>query len=124
MADRADLDEIALALPEVVRGDGPSYAVLGKTFVWFREPHKDAVDAETGEPMDDVIVVHVGSPGDKEALVEADGPFFTTPHWNGYRAVLIRERHLGLVDRPELAELVTDAWRARAPKRLVREYDA
>ncbi len=59
---------------------------------------------------------------DKDALVQAEGPFFTTPHFNGYRAVLLRERDLARVTRDELEEVITDAWLARAPKRLAREF--
>ena len=72
--------------------------------------------------MEDVIAFHVGDLADKEALVQADGPFFTTPHWNGYRAVLLRERHLGQLSRRELEEVITDAWVARAPNRLAKDY--
>ena len=63
--------------------------------MFFRGPRKDAVDPDTGELMEDVVCFHVGDLADKEALVEGDGPFFTTPHFNGYRAVLLRERDLG-----------------------------
>jgi hypothetical protein len=108
----------------VVEGDGerPGYSVRGKTFVFFRSPRPDAVDAETGERMEDVICLHVPNLADKDALVEADGPFFTTPHFNGYRAVLLRERDLPRVTRAELAEVITDAWLARAPKRLATQF--
>jgi hypothetical protein len=119
-----DIRDIALALPEVVEEDGerPAYSIRGKTFVFFRSPRPDALDAQTGERMDDVICIHVPDLADKDALVEADGPFFTTPHFNGYRAVLLRERDLPRVTRAELEEVVTDAWLARAPKRLANQF--
>ena len=119
-----DIRAIALSLPEVVESDGerPAYSVRGKTFVFFRSPRPDAIDPDTGERMDDVICIHVPDLTDKEALVEAEGPFFTTPHFNGYRAVLLRERDLPQVTRDELEELITDAWLARAPKRLAAEF--
>jgi hypothetical protein len=119
-----DIRDIALSLPEVVEGDGerPGYSVRGKTFVFFRAPRPDAVDPDTGERMDDVICLHVPDLADKDALVQADGPFFTTPHFNGYRAVLLRERDLARVTRDELAEVITDAWLARAPKRLASQF--
>jgi len=119
-----DIRDIALSLPEVVEGDGerPDYSVRGKTFVFFRSPRPDAVDADTGERMDDVICLHVPDLADKDALVQADGPFFTTPHFNGYRAVLLRERDLPRVTRDELEEVITDAWLARAPKRLASQF--
>ena len=121
-----DLAAIALALPEVATrttwGDRPAYAVKGKNFVVFREPRPDALDPATGERMDDVVVITVPDESAKQALVQSDGPWFTTPHFNGYNAVLVRQRDLGAITRQELAEIVTDAWAARAPKRLVSEY--
>ena len=70
----------------------------------------------------DALVLRVADLGEKEALVQG-GPeaFFTTAHYDGYPMVLVR---LDAADPAELAELVEDAWRTRAPKRLVAEYDA
>ena len=121
----ADLDELALGLPEVVEGRSwgqRAFTVRGKSFVHFREPRPDAIDADTGERMDDVIVFMVPDQSDKDALVAGHGPWFTTAHFDGYNAVLLRERDLGSVTRAELAEVITDAWSARAPKRLVTEF--
>ena len=126
-AKLSDLGEIALGLPEVEEGTSwgnPAYTVRGKSFLHFREPRPDAIDADTGERMTDVIMFTVPDQADKDALVEADGPWFTTPHFNGYNAVLLRQRDLGKVSRAELAEVITDAWAARAPKRLVKEFFA
>lgn len=119
-----DIRDLALALPEVSETDGerPSYEVRGKTFVFFRPPRPDAVDVATGARLQDVICVSVPDLADKDALVEADGPWFTTPHFNGYKAVLLRERDIGQVTRRELEEIITDAWLARAPKRLAKEF--
>lgn len=115
-----------MSLPEVATrstwGDRPAYAVRGKNFVIFREPRPDAIDADTGERMDDVVVVMTPDQSAKEALVQDDGPWFTTPHFNGYNAVLLRQRDLGDITRGELEEVITDAWAARAPKRLAREH--
>jgi hypothetical protein len=124
-AKLSDLAEIALSLPEAAEGTSwgnPAYTVQGKSFLHFREPRPDAIDADTGERMTDVIMFTVPDQADKDALVEADGPWFTTPHFNGYNAVLLRQRDLGKVSRAELAEVITDAWAARAPKRLVKEF--
>jgi hypothetical protein len=62
----------------------------------------------------------VADVGVKEALV-ADDPavYFTTPHFNGYPAVLVR---LDEIEPAELEELLADAWLARAPKRLARQF--
>ena len=56
------------------------------------------------------------------AIVEADGRFFTIPHFSGYNAVLVRLSLIGEVTRDELEEVLTEAWRACAPKALVKEY--
>jgi hypothetical protein len=69
----------------------------------------------------DALVMRVVDLGEKEALLQGDpGTFFTTPHYDGYPAVLI---HLDRVDPVELAELIEDAWRLQAPKRVVAEYE-
>jgi hypothetical protein len=116
-----DVVMLATAMPDVVvSGDDarPGFAIGGKTFVFFRGPRKDAVDPETGERYEDVIAFHCESAADKEALVlDENTPFFTTPHWNGYNAVLLLGRHIGRLTRAELAEIIQDAWLARAPKR-------
>jgi hypothetical protein len=118
----ADLDEIALALPEVTRdpaeGGRPAYQVRGRTFAFARGPRKDAFDPETGELYDDVLAFTCTAE-DKEAMVgDEASPWFTTPHWNGYNAVLLLERDLPKVTVAELREVLTDAWLIKAPKRL------
>jgi hypothetical protein len=122
----ADLHDLATSLPQVEEagswGDRPAYTVGGKAFVVHRGPRKDAVDPETGELMDDVVMFRVPDDESKRALVESEGPWFTTPHFNGYRAVLLRLRDIGKVNRDELAEVVTDAWLAVAPQRLAKEF--
>ncbi|MCO8269455.1 MmcQ/YjbR family DNA-binding protein [Actinoplanes sp. TRM 88003] len=123
-----DIHELATAMPEVeVGGDAerPGFAVGGKTFVFFRGPRKDAFDPATGEPYTDVIVFYVESEAEKQALVQDEAtPFFTTPHWNGYLGVLLLARDIGRLSRAELAEIVQDAWLARAPKRKAAAWRA
>jgi hypothetical protein len=124
-----DVEQLALGLPEVTRDPAdpstpgrPAYQVRGKTFAFFRGPRKDAHDPATGEPYDDVMAFSCTAE-DKEALVgDADSPFFTTPHWNGYNAVLLLERDLGRITVDELREVITDAWLAKAPRRLATEF--
>jgi hypothetical protein len=122
-----DLDELALAMPEATKGfsrDGrPSYHVHGRMFVAHRTQRPDAVDAETGERLDDVLVFHVGDLDEKELLL-ADGRdiYFTTPHFDGYPAVLLRSHELRRLDRDGLRDLVVGAWLARAQKRLARAW--
>ena len=117
-----DVHELALALPHVTVVHGtagnPVYQVGGKSFVFFRTPRPDAVDAATGQRLPDVIVFWVDSEADKQALVQ-DGttPFFTTPHFDGHNSVLVQASRLGEITRQELTELVQDAWLARASAR-------
>ena len=93
----------------------------GKTFAFSACPRKDAVDRATGEPYDDVMAFSCTAE-DKEAMVsDPDSPFFTTPHWNGYNAVLLLERDVGEITVAELREVITDAWLAKAPKRLAAQ---
>jgi len=117
-----DLHAIAGALPGVTVEHGsngnPIYQVSRKSFIFFRTPRPDALDPETGERLTDVIVVWVESEFDKEALVQDPStPFFTTPHFDGHLSVLLRSSRIGELSRDELAEVVQDAWLARAPKR-------
>ncbi len=121
-----DLEELALALPEVskeVEDGRPTYKVGGKFFCFHRTRRPDALDPETGERLDDVLVFYVADLGVKEMLVgDSRGVYFTTPHWDGYRAVLVRIPSLAKLDREELRDLVEEAWLARAPKRLAKEW--
>jgi hypothetical protein len=117
-----DVHETAMSMPHVTVAGGsrrnPVYQVGGKSFVFFRNPRPDAVDPNSGERYDDVIVIWVESDDDKAALVQDPrSPFFTTDHFNGHRSVLVRASRLGEVTREELAELIQDAWLSRASDR-------
>jgi hypothetical protein len=123
----ADLDELALALPETtkdVSDDGrPSYLVNGRYFCFHRRPRPDAVDPETGERLEDVLVFRVDGPDVKELVLADDRDvFFTTPHWNGYPAVLVRIPDLARLDREELHDVLVDAWLTRAHKRVAKAW--
>jgi hypothetical protein len=121
----SDLGELALALPEtaeaVAWGDRPAYQVRGKSFVIYRDARPDALDAD-GERLTDVVVLSCSSPEEKAGLLASGSPWFTTAHFDGYNAVLVRLSELGGVTRDELAEVVQDAWLAKAPKRLAKEW--
>jgi hypothetical protein len=123
----ADLDALALSLPHFtkeVSADGcAEYYVHGKLFCCHRGPRKDAVDPETGERLDDVLMFRVADLGVKELLL-ADGRdvYFTTPHFDGYRAVLVRIPDLALIDRGELRDLIEEAWLTRAQKRVTKAW--
>jgi hypothetical protein len=113
-------------MPEATKEveDGrPTYRVHGKMFCFHRRRRPDAVDSETGELLEDVLAFRVADLGVKEMLVaDARGIYFTTPHWNGYAAVLVRIRDLDRLDREELRDLVEEAWLTRAQKRLAKEW--
>lgn len=114
-------------MPHVTVWPGPAtnkvYQVGGKSFVFFRTPRPDAVDPETGERYDDVIVLWVSSEIEKEALVcDHKSPFFTTPHFDGHLSVLLRGSHVGQLTRDELAEVVQDAWLSRASRTRARAW--
>ena len=126
MATLTDLDELALAMPEAekeMKNGRPRYLVHGKWFCFHRTPRPDAIDPETGERLDDVLVFMVDDLEVKDMLVaDARGVYFTTPHWKGYKAVLVRIRDLTKLDRDELRDLVAEAWLTRAKKRLAKEW--
>jgi hypothetical protein len=119
-----DVHELAAGMPHVtVEADGRVYQVGGKSFVFFRTPRPDAVDPDTGERYADVICFWVPSEADKQALVQdPTTPYFTTPHFDGHRSVLVRASRLGELSRQDLAELVEDAWLSRASKRRAEAY--
>ena len=134
-ATPADVDAICADLPGTwfgtSWGDVPTWLVphrvrdgadKGRGFVLYRKPHKTAIDPATGEPYDDLLVIRTANDDDKRALVEAEGPFFTIPHFRGYNAVLVQLSRLGEISRDELAEVIADAWRACAPRSLVKEH--
>jgi hypothetical protein len=112
-----DVHVIAASMPHVTCYDGRVYQVGGKSFVFFRTPRPDAVDPETGERYDDVIVLWVASEGEKQALLESGPPWFTTPHFDGHPSVLVRASHLDRLDVDEVREVVQDAWLAQASAR-------
>jgi hypothetical protein len=127
MATMADLDELALALPQTTKElseDGrPEYRVHGKLFCCQRGRRKDALDAVTGERLDDVLMFRVADLGVKELMLgDERGLFFTTPHFDGYPAVLLRIPSLVRIDREELHDLVAEAWLTRAQKRLASAW--
>jgi hypothetical protein len=124
MATFEDVARIALALPETAEGTSHgnrSWRVKDKGFVWQRPlrrgDYEALGDAAPDGPILGVRVEHLGA---KEALL-ADDPdvFFTTPHFDGYPAVLVQLERISLED---LTEVIVEAWLARAPKRLVKEY--
>ncbi|MCU1481156.1 MAG: hypothetical protein JWQ19_1942 [Subtercola sp.] len=132
-ATPADIALICDELPEVELGTSwggrPTYKVprgpKGKGFVIYRAPGKTAIDPSNGEPFTDLLVISVADEDAKLALVQDDRlPFFTIDHFSGYNAVLVQLSRLGEIDRDQLAEILAEAWAAKAPKKLVDEYFA
>src|SRR4029453_8553536 len=125
MATWDDVRRLALALPQTVEGSGRggmlSWSVKDKTFAWERPLRKGDLQAlGDAAPQGPILAARVPDLGAKEALL-ADNPdvYFTTPHFNGYPAVLVR---LERIAPPELEELLVEAWLSRAPKGLAPEY--
>jgi hypothetical protein len=112
MPNWEDVVAIGTRFPEVALGTSfgtPALRVRGKAMCRLRT-----------DP--DALVLRVSDLGEREALLQGQPEaFFSTPHYDGYPYVLVR---LAAVDEEELAELIEEAWRIRAPKRLVAEYEA
>ena len=127
MATMAHLDELALALPQTtkeVTDDGrPKYLANGKLFCFHRSRRPDAVDPQSGERLADVVMFRVADLDVKDLILADDrGIFFTTPHFNGYPAVLVRIPDLERLERDELEDLVVEAWLTRAHKRVAKAW--
>jgi hypothetical protein len=120
MADAGDVRRLALSLPyvEEIDSDGFDFRVGGKGFVWSYPERRP------GQPRlirTDVAVLFVGDEAEKQALLLGEpSVFFTTPGYDGWPLVMLR---LAEVDAERLAELITDAWRMRAPAALAAELD-
>ena len=104
---------IAMGLPgafeQASYGGNPSWRTKPRMFTWIKD------DPER-------LVVWVDSEEEKHAVISAEPTkFSTTPHYDGHPIVLV---DLAAVDRDEATELITESWRLRAPKKLVKEWDA
>ncbi|SCE72175.1 hypothetical protein GA0070607_0778 [Micromonospora coriariae] len=116
MADADDVRRLALALPQAVEIDseGFDFRVGGKGFVWS---YPERSPGKPRQIRTDVAVVFVGDEAEKQALLLGEPDlFFTTPGYDGLPLVMLRLAEVS-VDR--LSELVTDAWRMRAPQALL-----
>jgi hypothetical protein len=120
MADAGDVRRLALALPQVeeIDSDGFDFRVGGKGFVWSypeRRPGQRRVIRT------DIAVLYVGDEAEKQALLLGEPDrFFTAPGYDDWPLVMLR---LAEVDVDRLDELVTDAWRMRAPSDLNADLD-
>ena len=120
MAGADDVRNLALALPHVeeIDSDGFDFRVGGKGFVWS---YPERRPGERRRIRTDVAVLYVGDEAEKQALLLGEPEmFFTAPEYDGWPLVLLR---LAEVDPARLDELVTDAWRMRAPAALAASLD-
>jgi hypothetical protein len=124
MATWDDVRRIALALPETtekISWGTPAWRVKDKGFVWER-PLRNSDFEALGDAAPDgpILGARVADVGVKEALIaDEPGVFFTTPHFDGYPAILVQLDNIAVED---LEELISEAWLARAPKRLAQSY--
>jgi hypothetical protein len=113
VADADDVRRLASALPQVeeIDSDGFDFRVGGKGFVWS---YPERPPGERRRIRTDIAVLYVGDEAEKQALLLGEPErFFTTPGYDGLPLVMLR---LAEVDVERLTELVTDAWRMRAPE--------
>jgi hypothetical protein len=116
-----DVARIVGALPDTSEASPRNWRVRKKLIAWERPLRKADYEALGADAPDgDILGARVSDEGVKFALI-ADEPrvYFTTPHFDGYPAVLVR---LAEIDGPELKELVTEAWLALAPKTIVKAF--
>jgi hypothetical protein len=112
VSDADDVRRLALALPEVeeIDSDGFDFRVSGKGFVWS---YPERVPGKARVIRTDIAVLFVGDEAEKQALLLGEPDlFFTTPGYDGLPLVMLRLERASL---ERLTELVTDAWRMRAP---------
>ncbi|MBA2389582.1 MAG: MmcQ/YjbR family DNA-binding protein [Geodermatophilaceae bacterium] len=120
MADADDVRRLALALPyvEEIDSDGFDFRIADKGFAWS---YPERRQGKTRLLRTDVAVLFVGDEAEKQALLLGEpSAFFTAPAYDGLPLVLLR---LAEVDVERLEELVTDAWRMRAPQALLSDLD-
>ena len=118
MADAEDVRRLALELPHVeeIDSDGFDFRVAGKGFVWS---YPERLPGKPRRIRTDIAVLYVGDEAEKQALLLGEPEvFFTTPGYDGWPLIML---HLPEVDVERLTELVTDAWRMRAPETLAAE---
>jgi hypothetical protein len=116
-----DVARIVSELPETTEASPRNWRVRKKLIAWERPLRKaDYAALGADAPDGENLGARVADEGVKFALI-ADDPavYFTTPHFDGYPAVLVRLAEIGL---PELEELITEAWLAQAPKTLAKAF--
>ena len=125
MATWKDVRRLALAMPETTEPSPGQWRVNEKLYIWERPLRKGdlvalGLDENDPEPYGPILGARVPDEGAKFALIADDSDvYFTTPHFNGYPAILVRLERIAV---PDLEELVVEAWLTRAPKRIAAAY--
>ena len=124
MATWDDVASIVGDLPLIDERSPHEWRVGKKLVAWERPLRKSDREALTAlgidPPEGDILAVRLADEGVKFALIaDEPGLYFTTPHFDGYPAVLVK---LAEIDELGLRELITEAWLTQAPKRLVQEF--
>jgi len=125
MASWHDVRRFALALPgtseESTHGDATSWTVNGKGFVWERPLRRsDLAALGDNAPAGPILGVRTADLEMKDVLLARDPTvYFTTSHFDGYPAVLVR---LEKISPTELKDLIVEAWLVRAPKKIATEF--
>jgi hypothetical protein len=116
-----DVGRIVRELPETAEPSPRNWRVRKRLIAWERPLRKgDYAALGADAPDGDILGARVADEGVKFALIADDpGVYFTTPHFDGYPAVLVRLAEIGV---PELEELLTEAWLAQAPKTLAKMF--
>lgn len=124
MATWDDVARIVGELPLTSEQSPRDWRVGKKLLAWerpLRPSDREALAMTGSEPPEGAILaVRVSDEGVKFALI-ADEPrvYFTTPHFDGYPAVMVK---LAEIEVRDLEELITEAWLTQAPKKLVQEF--
>jgi hypothetical protein len=125
MATWADVERLAMAMPQAAARDSGQghreWRVRDKLFAWERPLRKGDLEALGDDaPTGDILAVRTPDEGGKFALV-ADAPdiYFTTPHFNGYPAVLIK---LDRIPVDELREAIVESWLTQVTKRMAADF--
>ena len=122
MATWDDVRAVAARLPETAEvGERPSWRVRGKLLAWERPLRRADLEALGDDaPTGPILGLRTRDLADKDEILAArPDVFFTTPHFDGYPAVLAR---LGALPVEVLEHLMRAAWLDRAPKKLVRAF--
>ena len=124
MATWSDVRRIALSLPDVSEGasyGNASWAVKKKTFAWERPLRRSDLEAlGKAAPRGPILGLHTADLDMKDLLLASEPKvYFTTPHFDGYAAVLVR---LDAISTKQLKGALVDAWLSRAPTRLAEGY--